>query len=89
MGWLDAPKYPGVVLGDEPLDETFAFLKQLSRTYESGLGRKPSCEELRVLLETSLVVNADNTLLSWSRSGSSWAVRAITRFAWRRGSPNL
>lgn len=64
MGWFDAPKYPGVVLGDEPLDETYAFLKHLSRTYEQGLGRKPTCEELQALLETCLRVNADGTLLS-------------------------
>lgn len=64
MGWFDEPKYPGVVLGDEPLDETYAFLKQLSRTYEEGLGRKLTCEELQALLETCLRVNADDTLLS-------------------------
>lgn len=64
MGWFNAPKYPGLLLGDDVLDETHAFLRRIAHIYESGIGRKPTCEELRALLEVSLVVNADETLLS-------------------------
>ncbi|HYO65172.1 MAG TPA: Imm26 family immunity protein, partial [Archangium sp.] len=64
MGWFDAPGHEGVVLGDDVLDETYAFMRKLSRMYEGALGRKMTCEELQVLLDTSLRVNADDTLFS-------------------------
>lgn len=64
MGWFKVPGHEDVTLGDDVLDETYAFLKKLSGMYEKALGRKISCDELRVLLETSLVANADDSLFS-------------------------
>ncbi len=64
MGWFDAPGHEGVVLGDDALDETYTFFKKLSQMYEGALGRKMTCEELQVLLDTSLRANADDTLFS-------------------------
>lgn len=59
MGWFETPNAPGAVIGDDPLDETAAFWRRLADLYQEGLGRKPTLEELRLLLQTSLSVAPD------------------------------
>jgi hypothetical protein len=54
MGWFESGKAEGVILGDEPLDLTYDFLKQLAETYQEGCKRKPTLEEVRNLLELVL-----------------------------------
>ena len=54
MGWFESGKVPGVILGDEPLDLTHDFLKQLAEVYQEGCQRKPTLEEVRILFETVL-----------------------------------
>lgn len=57
MGWWDSDKTPGVILGDDPLDETFRYLEGLVGLYEEHLHRRPTVEEVRCLLEVSLRTN--------------------------------
>ena len=54
MGWFESGKATGVILGDEPLDITHDFLKQLAETYQEGCKRKPTLEEVRILFELVL-----------------------------------
>lgn len=54
MGWFESGKVAGVILGDEPLDLTYDFLKQLSEAYQEGSERKPTLEEVRTLFEMVL-----------------------------------
>ncbi len=54
MGWFESGKAAGVILGDEPLDVTYDFLKQLAETYQEGCKRKPTLEEVRTLFELVL-----------------------------------
>jgi hypothetical protein len=54
MGWFESGKVAGVILGDEPLDLTYEFLKQLADVYQEGCERKPTLEEVRNLLELVL-----------------------------------
>jgi hypothetical protein len=55
MGWFESGKAAGVILGDEPLDLTYDFLKQLAQVYQEGCERKPTLEEVRTLLEMVLI----------------------------------
>jgi Immunity protein 26 len=55
MGWFESGKAAGVILGDEPLDLTYDFLKQLAEVYQDGCERKPTLEEVRTTLEMVLI----------------------------------
>ncbi len=59
MGWFESGKAAGVILGDEPLDLTYDFLKQLAEAYQEGCERKPTLEEVRRLLELVLVSSGE------------------------------
>ena len=62
MGWYESPKHPGAMVGDEAFDVTHAFLAGLARAYQEGLGRKPTLEEVRALLEVGLRVSGGDFL---------------------------
>ena len=56
MGWFESTETPGVMLGDEAFDRAYELLHELARCYRGGVGRKPTLEELRALLQTELRV---------------------------------
>ena len=60
MGWYESPKEPGVMIGDEAFDAMYEGLKGVAAAYREGLGRKPTLDELRTLLETELSVAGDD-----------------------------
>ncbi len=60
MGWYESPKEPGVMVGDEAFDAMHAGLKGVVEAYSAGLGRKPTLDELRTLLEIELSVAGDD-----------------------------
>jgi hypothetical protein len=59
MGWYESPQEPGVMLGDEAFDAMYEGLKGVAAAYREGLGRKPTLDEVRALLETELRVAGD------------------------------
>lgn len=54
MGWWNTEKEPDVIVGDDPLDVTHRYFKDLEALYQEALQRRPTVEELRKLLEISL-----------------------------------
>src|SRR4051812_16747465 len=60
MGWYESPQEPGVMLGDEAFDAMYEGLKGVAAAYREGLGRKPTLDEVRALLETELRVAGDD-----------------------------
>src|SRR5262245_43700555 len=56
MGWYESPKAPGVMLGDEAFDAMYAGLAGVAAAYRDGLGRKPTLDEIKTLLEIELSV---------------------------------
>ena len=54
MGWFESAKDSGLILGDEPLDLTHRFLKEIADSYEEGCERKPTLAEVVALLESGL-----------------------------------
>ena len=54
MGWFETAKDSGLILGDEPLDLTHRFLKEIAESYEEGCERKPTLAEVVALLESGL-----------------------------------
>jgi len=68
MGWFES-NTPGAVIGDDALDITYDFLKNLSGTYQKALQRKPTLDELRVLIETELKVCGSDFLADLEERG--------------------
>ncbi|MFS8066923.1 MAG: hypothetical protein ACMG6S_11180 [Byssovorax sp.] len=62
MGWFESGRVAGAILGDEPLDLTHDFLKQLSEVYQKGCERKPTLEEVRILFELVLHSSGEELL---------------------------
>lgn len=62
MGWYEHPRAPGSTVGDEAHDTTHDFLRRLSELYREQLGRGPTLEEVRLLLETGLHVSGAELL---------------------------
>jgi len=54
MGWFEATEGSGLILGDDPLDLTHRFLKELAELYEEGCERKPTLAEVIACLESGL-----------------------------------
>lgn len=63
MGWFESGKAAGVILGDEPLDLIYDFLKQLADVYVEGCKRKPTLEEVRTLFEMVLKSAGDEYIM--------------------------
>jgi hypothetical protein len=62
MGWYEAPRYPGAMVGDQAYDTTHEFLRCLSRLYEHTFDRRPTLRELMVLIEVELRVTGGELL---------------------------
>jgi hypothetical protein len=54
MGWFESSKGSGLILGDEPLDITHRYLRELATLYQQGCRRKPTLAEVVALLESGL-----------------------------------
>lgn len=71
MGWFESGKEPGVVIGDEPLDATDRYLKEVASLYEEQLHRRPTLDEVRRLLEIGLGVAGRQVLANFEEKDVS------------------
>jgi hypothetical protein len=80
MGWFESGTKPGVMLGDEPFDLAYEFLKNLSEAYREELGRGPTLDEVCALFETSLRVNARDLLHEFEdRAVTQLAIKTVAK----------
>lgn len=63
MGWWNIPGKENLVIGDDILDITYRYLKEIRDSYKDDLDRKPTIEELEYLLNLSFRVNLDDDIL--------------------------
>ena len=60
MGWFESSPESGLFIGDDALDATHDFLKELAALYEEGCGRKPVLAEVVALLRIGLSVSGSD-----------------------------
>lgn len=63
MGWWNIPGKENLVIGDDILDITYKYLKEIRDSYKEDLYRKPTIEELEYLLNLSFRVNLNDDIL--------------------------
>lgn len=63
MGWWNIPEKENLVIGDDVLDITYKYLKEIRDSYKEDMERKPTIEELEYLLNLSFRVNIDDEIL--------------------------
>ena len=54
MGWWEIPEKENFVVGDDVLDITSNYLKEISASYQGAMNRKPTIEELEYILNLTL-----------------------------------
>lgn len=69
MGWWSAPGHTDIIVGDIPLDLVGRLLDELQMLYVKSLGRKPTLEEVRYLINLSLKVNGPSLFFERDSEG--------------------
>ena len=64
MGWWNIPEKENLVIGDDVLDVTTNFLKEIKSIYEEMWNRKPTLEEFEYMLNLSFKTSLDNEILA-------------------------
>lgn len=64
MGWWNIPEKENLVIGDDVLDVTTNFLKEIKNIYEEMWNRKPTLEEFEYMLNLSFKTSLDNEILN-------------------------